>query len=285
VRAATLYIRTMAPSDLDFAGTCTAAEGWLTETRQSFEGFYAHAPAGCFVAELDGKRVGICVATGYDTYGFVGELIVVPEARGQGIGSRLLEHAISYLHGRGVQNILLDGVVAAVSLYERAGFRKVCRSLRFGGPVVGKSHARVRSMRRANLDAALALDREAFGQDRRFLLERRLTLYPELCKVLLCDGKVAGYVMGRQRPGMVAVGPWVVRPDVERPVDLLESLALEAEDNLGLGVLETNHAATRAVRALGLVERADPPWRMALGPSSDLGTSPMAYAIGAPATG
>ena len=57
-----LHIRTMDPPDLDFAAACTAAEGWLTETRQSFDGFYAYDPAGCFVAELDGKRVGICVA-------------------------------------------------------------------------------------------------------------------------------------------------------------------------------------------------------------------------------
>jgi ribosomal protein S18 acetylase RimI-like enzyme len=238
------------------------------------------------VAELNDRRVGICVATGYDTYGFVGELIVVPEARGQGIGSRLLEHAVSYLRGRGVGNVLLDGVVSAVPLYERAGFRKVCRSLRFSGSVVGRSHARVRPMQCADLDGAVALDCEAFGQDRRFLLERRLTLYPELCKVLVRYGKVTGYVMGRQRPGMVAVGPWVVRSDAERPANLLEGLAPDGDEvSFGLGVLETNQAAAETVRALGFAERADPPWRMALGPSSDLGTSPMAYAIGSPATG
>jgi hypothetical protein len=137
----------------------------------------------------------------------------------------------------------------------------------------------------ADLDAVLALDREAFGQDRRFFLQRRLALYPALCKVLLRGGTVAGYVMGRAREGLVAIGPWVVRPEVERPADLLESLALETGDRLGLGVLETNQAAAETLRALGLDERPDPPWRMALGPSRDLGTSPMAYAVGSAATG
>jgi ribosomal protein S18 acetylase RimI-like enzyme len=276
----------MIPPDLDFAAACTAAEGWINETRQSFDGFYARDPAGCLVAEVAGQRVGICVATAYETHGFVGELIVIPEARGQGIGARLLDRAIAYLRGRGVRNILLDGVVAAVPLYERAGFRKVCRSLRFSGTLAGRPHAHVRAMLRADLDAVLALDREAFGQGRRFFLERRLTLYPELCLVLLRDGAVAGYVMGRGRQGWASVGPWVVRPDVEHPVDLLESLALQVGGgSLGLGVLETNRAAAAAIRALGFAERADPPWRMALGPSSDLGTSLMAYAVGSPATG
>ena len=68
----------------------------------------------------------------YGASGFVGELIVVKEKRGRGIGRQLLQHAIAYLHSRGVQNVLLDAPPAAVPLCERLGFRPVCRSLRFG---------------------------------------------------------------------------------------------------------------------------------------------------------
>jgi ribosomal protein S18 acetylase RimI-like enzyme len=282
----TVHIRAMTPADLDFAAACTAAEGWRSETRDEFEGFYEHAPEGCLVAERGHRRVGICVATPYGAYGFVGELIVASEARRHGVGRRLLESAIAYLHGLGVGTIYLDGVLAAVPLYERLGFRRVCRSLRFSGTLHGRAHPHVRPMVEVDLDAVRALDRSAFGVDRGFFLERRLAQSPVLCKVLEQDGKIVGYVLGRRTEDLVSVGPWVVHPEVERPVDLLESLAVETGDcTLGLGILESNTAAVAAVRALGFAERADPPWRMALGPSNALGASPMAYAVGSPAKG
>ena len=282
-------VRQMLPSDLDFAAGCTAAEGWGSETRPVFESFLAHDPAGCFVAELPpGERVGICVATSYGQYGFVGELIVVKERRGRGIGRQLLEHAVGYLRSRGAQSILLDGAPAAIPLYERAGFRRVCRSLRFTGALPGRAHPRARAMQAADLEAVGRVDRRAFGADRRFFLERHLSLQPELCRVLEDGGEIAGFIMGRRMGDRVAVGPWVVQPGVRRPGDLLESLAAEAggdEVSLSLGILETALEAAATVRSLGFADRPDPPWRMALGPAARLGVSPGCYAIGFAAKG
>jgi GNAT superfamily N-acetyltransferase len=292
-----VHIRTMTPADLDFAASCTAAEGWGAQ-RGAFEGFHAYDPEGCLVAEVGGPgafagaRIGICVATPYGEQGFLGMLIVRPEARGRGVGRRLLERAIAYLRGRGARSIYLDGVLAAVPLYERLGFRKQCRSLRFGGTVAGRAHAHVRPLVEADLDAVCALDRLAFGADRSFFLKRLLAQGAALCKVLEQEGQIGGYILGQRTGGLVAAGPWVVRPQVARPADLLEGLAVEARgDVIGLGLLETNRAAAGTVRALGLAERADPPWRMALALSDApdkveaLGASPLAYAVGSPAKG
>jgi ribosomal protein S18 acetylase RimI-like enzyme len=281
----TLTIRPMQPADLDFAAQCTAREGWASETRAEFAGFYAHDPAGCFLAEAEGQRIGICVATNYGAAGFVGELIVVPERRGQGVGRRLLERAIAYLHGRGTQSIFLDGVTAAVPLYERLGFRKVCRSLRFAGAIVGRVPTGVRSMRHDDLETVSQIDRQAFGADRTFFLKRRLSLYPELCKVWDCNGKISGYIVGRRGLNSISAGPWVVRPEAPSAAALLESLAAEVQDGrIGLGVLETNGRALAIIHSLGLVERPDPPWRMVRG-AGELGASPQLYAIGSAAKG
>lgn len=281
-----MIIRTMRPSDLDFAAGCTAAEGWASETRQEFEGFLAHDPGGCLVAENNGQPVGICVATHYGESGFVGELIVTPDMRGRGLGRQLLERAIEYLHSRGAQNILLEGDPPAVPLYERAGFRVVCRSTRFVGVLQAPSLAHVRSMRAQDLDAVAELDREAFGADRRFFLERNLALYPEFARVIKRRGEVAGFIMGRRGHGVVSAGPWIVRPGLERPADLVESLAAKAGGiKLRLGVLETNTEAVAICRRLGLPEQPGAPWRMVLGPSGRLGLSRLAYAIGSAAKG
>lgn len=283
-----MYIRPMAPSDLDFAAECTAREGWASETRAEFEGFLAYDSQGCFVAEEAGRPIGICVATHYGEAGFVGELIVIPQARRRGVGRCLLEHAVAYLRGRGARGALLDGEVAAVPLYERVGFRRVCRSLRFTGRVRGRVGERVRPMAAGDLGAAINLDRTAFGADRRFLLARRLTLYPDLCHVLEdAAGQIAGFILGwRGRGGCVPAGPWVVRPGVERPEDLLTTLAATAGDvALSVGTLETNAEAVATLRALGLAEHPEPPWRMALGEMARLGMSPGCYAVGSAAKG
>lgn len=276
----------MQPPDLDFAAACTAAEGWASETREEFESFMAHDPAECLVAEADGERIGICVATPYGSSGFVGELIVVPGWRGQGVGRQLLERAIAYLRGQGARNIFLDGVVAAVSLYERAGFDKLCRSLRFSGKIAGRSYPHVRPMRPEHLPTVRQLDRRAFGADRRYFLERRLACYPELCWILEQGGQVAGFILGRRGPGLISAGPWVVWPGVERPESMLESLATEAGGSpLALGVLETNTQAVTLIRSLGLTEHPAPPWRMRLGSTGNLGDSDQCYAVGSPAKG
>ena len=132
-----MIIRRMEASDIDFAFACTSAEGWQSK-KEAFEGFLAHDPAGCFVGELDGRRIGICVGTKYQSHGFIGNLIVVRDMRGRGYGGRLFKHAIQYLQSSGVESVFLDGASDAVPIYEKAGFRRICKSLRFVGKVEGR---------------------------------------------------------------------------------------------------------------------------------------------------
>ena len=132
-----LIIRRMQAAELEFAARSTADEGWASENLAALEGFYQHDPDGCLLADHSGQPVGICIATSYGHCGFFGELIVRPHARGQGIGAALLKHAVAHLHEHGAETVYLDGVVKAVRLYERGGFRKICRSLRFSGALTG----------------------------------------------------------------------------------------------------------------------------------------------------
>ena len=201
-----LIIRSMLAEDLAFASERTAAEGWVSENRATLDGFFFHEPVGCLVADLDGRRVGIGVATSYGHSGFIGELIVRPEARGQGIGSALLNHAVTYLQQRGARTIYLDGVLKALDLYERNGFRKICRSLRFSGKVNGKPHPQVRPMLEKDLPVVFDLDQRYFGADRGFFLARRWNLFPELSKVLVEDDRVTGFILGRWGEGWMAAG-------------------------------------------------------------------------------
>jgi ribosomal protein S18 acetylase RimI-like enzyme len=285
-----IIIRNMTTDDLDFAASCTAAEGWVSENRVEFEGFLAHDPAGCIIAEDDASRVGIGAATSYGEYGFVGDLVVVEEMRGRGIGRMLLARCVSYLQQRGGQRILLDGMPRAVSLYERFGFKRICRSLRFYGTIIGKRVSNIRHMRNDDFQAVTQLDRQSFGADRSLFLARRLSIYPELCKVLEQEGRLAGFILGRggEQSGSywTSAGPWVTTPAVGQVEDLLLNLPAEGSSlQLSLGVLETNLAAVSLIRGLGFSERADSPWRMVLGGPGNLGDNPSCYAVGTSAKG
>jgi ribosomal protein S18 acetylase RimI-like enzyme len=281
-----ITVRAMQAADLDFAALCTAAEGWASETPAEFEGFWQHDPGGCLIAEADGAPIGIAIATSYGAAGFVGEVIVSAAWRGRDVGRRLVDRAVDYLRGCGARSIHLDGVVKALSLYERAGFRKVCLSRRFYGPLEGQSSPEVRPMRAADMETIAATDRLAFGADRCFFLERRLALYPELCKVMEQDGAITGYIFGRRGYEVIGVGPWWVRGDVPRPAKLLYALAAEAGDTvIGVGVLETNTRAVGLLRSLGLDEHPTPPWRMVCGEDVGLGAAPELFANGSSAKG
>lgn len=285
-----MHIRTMQAADLDFAAQCTQGEGWASETRQEFESFFTYDPAGCFIAEEDGQPLGIAVATCYGRDAFVGELIVTAAWRGRGLGSQLFAHAVAYLQQRGAENILLDGVLAATPIYARAGFRGVCRSLRFSGSLPGQAHPQVRPMRASDLPAVFALDRQAFAADRSFFLQRRLENNPGLCLVYEQGGSIAGFIQGRRSdnpsgPGLTA-GPWVVSQAAENPLDLLDSLQACAQGAvLRVGVLESNAQAVALLERSGFTARADSPLHMLLGSDAALGQSPQCYAIGSSAKG
>jgi ribosomal protein S18 acetylase RimI-like enzyme len=281
-----ITVRAMQAADLDFAAQCTAAEGWASETPAEFEGFWQHDPGGCLIAEAHGAPIGIAIATSYGAAGFIGEVIVSAAWRGRGVGRRLVDQAVDYLRGGGARSSYLDGVVKAVSLYERAGFRKVCLSRRFYGRLEGQSSPDVRPMRAADMETVATTDRLAFGVDRRFFLERRLALYPDLCKVMEQGGAITGYILGRRGYEVIGVGPWWVREDVPRPAELLHALAAEVGDSLiGVGVLETNTRAVGLLRSLGLDENPAPPWRMVWGDDVGLGAAPELYANGSSAKG
>jgi GNAT superfamily N-acetyltransferase len=276
----------MQVEDLLFAAECTNAEGWVSENIQTLHGFFLNQPKGCLVAEENGHPVGICIATQYGRSGFIGELIVRLEARGRGIGACLLNHGVHLLRENGAESVYLDGVVKAVELYERNGFRKVCRSWRFSGTPAGEPHQSVRRMTHADLPQLSALDRGQFGADRSFFIQYRLELFPHLCHVMLENGNVVGYVVGRNGNDWVSAGPWVVSESVNEPEALLNALALEAGKRpITLGILDANRRACELVHALGFEAQTDSPWRMALGDRIDLGTSPGCYAVGSSAAG
>lgn len=99
----------------------------------------------CWIAEREGENVGcVFLVRGSERAARLRLLLVEPDARGLGIGSKLVEECVLAARRFGYQRLSLwtnDVLVEARGIYERAGFRLVDREEHhsFGHDLVGEN--------------------------------------------------------------------------------------------------------------------------------------------------
>jgi DNA-binding MarR family transcriptional regulator/N-acetylglutamate synthase-like GNAT family acetyltransferase len=155
-RTKTVVIRDHRPGDVGWViqrhGALYAREyGWdaqfealVAEIGAKFLREFDARRERCWIAEADGKNAGcvFCVNKG-EGVAQLRLLLVEPEARGLGIGARLVDECIAFARRTGYTKIVLwtnDILHAARRIYERAGFRLVEeeRHHSFGHDLVGQ---------------------------------------------------------------------------------------------------------------------------------------------------
>jgi GNAT superfamily N-acetyltransferase len=147
------------PGDLGWVvlahGEQYAAEfGWDT----SFEALVARIVADfgeshdvarecAWIAELDGRRVGcvFCVAGDEPGTAKLRILLVHPDVRGHGVGTRLVDTCVAFARDAGYERVRLwtnDVLAAALRIYVAAGFRLVSQDPHhsFGADLVGQDY-------------------------------------------------------------------------------------------------------------------------------------------------
>ena len=248
-----MQFRNLTINDLDFALNLTKIENWGT-TRGELEDLLLFAPNCATLATIKDKPVGMIFTVSYDNFGFIGNLIVKKEFRNQGIGQQLMQKAIAHLENSGNSLIMLDGVEAAVGLYQRFGFKVSCKSLRLEGEVIHKPSNRVFQMKSEEFQDVLALDLKYFQANREFLLRKIFTRYKSLCKIIKQDDKITGFIMAIPKEDHLKIGPWIVDDEYEfEPELLLKSL----ENNnrsfiIRMGILESNKLAFKIANICSL---------------------------------
>jgi GNAT superfamily N-acetyltransferase len=138
-------------------------------------------PQGCFAVRLQGEIAATLTTICYGTeLAWIGMMLVDPRFRRQGIGRRLMEHAIATLQNRSIRSIQLDATPLGKQLYDQLGFRTEFAFHRWHRPAATADSmtsvaANSPSLAVSSLpisDAHRALDRVTFGADRSALLHR-----------------------------------------------------------------------------------------------------------------
>jgi ribosomal protein S18 acetylase RimI-like enzyme len=255
-------IRPAGPGDLARLGPLYEQSGFGARLAGVVGFARARLDGEVVVAEAGGELVGVAAgavfggthgtggsgATGGT--GWVGGVAVVPAHRRVGLGGALTEAIVEFLEGRAVATVLLHATALGRPVYERLGFVPETAYVTLSGPTLARAAtgAMVRAGRAADLEAVLALDRAATGEDRRRLLT---ALWPTGGLVAAVDGRTLGYHLASPwRPGGATIAA-----DSGTGLTLLDAVRVAPGDEVAISVPAANAAAVGWLESAGFTER------------------------------
>ena len=160
----------------------------------------------------DGTLAATTITLPYsERFAWVSMVLVLPEHRRKGYATQLLKRALAELK---IENraAILDATPDGREVYSLEGFRDTwgfkrfvvedCRNFEF-------DVAEVRALRPPDWPQIATLDQAAFGADRVRLLQALALRFPQAACVCEREGKIAGFVLGRDGREANQVGPLV----------------------------------------------------------------------------
>jgi GNAT superfamily N-acetyltransferase len=231
--------------------------GW-NQTSDDWKRFLETSPDGCFVAEVDGQVCGTVTTISFENrFAWIGMVLVDPEYRGRGIGTRLLERAIEHLDKLRIPAIKLDATPQGKPLYEKLHFQSEYEIGRWAlrrtlsESAKESSSSECDSLGSGLLESIFAADREIFGADRSSLLRSLHESAPQLTMGVLNSDSLEGYAFGRQGSFADHLGPWMAK-DAATARNLLELfLARSAREVVVVDCLNANSFAGDLLKSFG----------------------------------
>lgn len=224
--------------------------GW-NQTPADWERFLRASPEGCFVSECEGRVCGTATTIGYEgRFAWIGMVLVDPENRGRGIGTRLLEKTIEHLDARRVPTLKLDATPEGKPIYQKLGFVMEYEIERWVLKRSLTGETQPQHFARPDLPRILKSDREVFGADRSDLLLSLDRDAPGFTLAIQYRDELKGYALGRRGSRADHLGPWMAQ-DASSARELLEEfLRRSRRESIFLDTLTSSPFARGLLRSL-----------------------------------
>jgi GNAT superfamily N-acetyltransferase len=206
-----IEFRAMTPADIEAGLRLCRSSRW-DQVSRDWARFLSSGDAGATAAVTEGRVIGTSARIRYgERFGWIGMVLVDPEAQGHGLGASLLKYSLDAL--KDLPAIRLDATPAGYPLYLKQGFIEEGRLRRMEGtPAIAgamtEQHG-TQPMTRNDLAEIARMDLGAFGAPRTELLEWMFEGAPELALVSRREGKLVGYLFGRHGFEFQHLGPVV----------------------------------------------------------------------------
>jgi predicted N-acetyltransferase YhbS len=250
-----MLIRDMTPCDIEAGLRLCRASRW-NQLETDWSLFLKLSPAGCRVAEKEGRVVGTVATLRYqDRFSWLAMVVVDPEERRAGIGTRLLCEGLSLLDDE--RCIRLDATAAGRQLYMQHGFvdeHPIARFTTVINPAqIAAPTGNVRPIREQDLPAVFGHDREIFGADREPVLRSLFARSPE-CGWVAVTSDIQGYCFGR--PGFLhqQLGPIVARDESVARELVSQSLMHKGGQRFGIDAPQQRASWIEWLKSIGFVE-------------------------------
>ena len=121
---------------IDLAFGLIHGHDWRWRKSRHLDADLLHNPAGIFVVEIDERIVGY-ISTWQDREAGIGHIpnvAIRAEFRGQGLGRRLIAHAMEHFRNCGLTHAKIETLeqnATGQHLYTSLGFREVARQIHF----------------------------------------------------------------------------------------------------------------------------------------------------------
>jgi GNAT superfamily N-acetyltransferase len=244
------------------------------------------SPGGCFGAFLAGRLVGTVTTLTYGTQlAWIGMMLVDPDYRRRGLGTRLMQAAIERLQRLGVAAVKLDATPAGRPLYETLGFRAEGSVERWEGLGQRRQEMNWPVWKESFRPFLYDFDHLAFGADRSALLTSLIADSPPAPLVALdAQGELDGFALARPGRQAFYIGPVAARSSRTALALLDEMLGRLAGNKIYLDFNTTCGLSSKWLADRGLVKQRDLT-QMACGPESPAGISPLLFGLAGPESG
>ncbi len=177
-------------------------EHWMCD-QWEFDFLLRHTPLSCRVIRDHDLPRAFITAISYGNSGWIGNLLVQPEYRRQGLARLLMQTSIDRLDAAGVSSIWLTASDDGAPLYVDLGFRTVDRIERWAGsgsgmPTVAPSNGTLNTLNR--------MDALGWGSQRKALVEAKAALGQTW-------HNEDGFIVRQQTARGMQIGPWCGKAD------------------------------------------------------------------------